>query len=68
MFAGGVQRARASVINEEMKHAAAHALAGLVGDKLSKDYILPLAFDSAVCPAVAQAVAQAARDTGVARI
>ena len=64
----GALDARASVINEEMKHAAAHALAGLVGDKLSKDYILPLAFDSAVCPAVAQAVAQAARDTGVARI
>ena len=50
-----------------MKLAAAHALADLVGDKLSKDYILPLAFDPAVCPAVASAVAQAARDTGVAR-
>ncbi len=43
-------------------------VAELVGDKLSRDYILPLAFDPAVCPAVAQAVAQAARDTGVARI
>ena len=64
----GALDARASRINEAMKHAAAHALAGLVGDKLSKDYILPLAFDPAVCPAVAQAVAQAARDTGVARI
>ena len=63
----GALDARASRINEEMKLAAAHALAGLVGDKLSRDYILPLAFDPAVCPAVAAAVAQAARDTGVAR-
>ena len=64
----GALDARASRINEEMKLAAAHALAGLVGDKLSRDYILPLAFDPAVCPAVAAAVAQAARDTGVARV
>ncbi len=59
---------RASDINDEMKIAAANALAGLVGDKLSKDYILPYAFDQRVAPAVATAVAQAARDTGVARI
>ena len=64
----GALDARASVINEEMKHAAAHALADLVGDKLSKDFILPLPFDPAVCPAVAAAVAKAARDSGVARI
>ena len=59
---------RASDINEEMKVAAAQALADLVGDRLSKDMILPLPFDPAVCPAVASAVAQAARDTGVVRI
>ena len=63
----GALDARAKVINEPMKHAAAHALAELVGDKLSADYILPAAFDPAVCPAVAQAVAQAARDSGVAQ-
>jgi len=59
---------RASVINEEMKMAAAKALAELVGDDLSPDYIVPAAFDPRVAPAVAKAVAQAARDTGVARI
>ncbi len=64
----GTLDARAGRINEAMKHAAAHALAGLVGDKLSKDYILPLAFDPAVCPAVAKAVADAARESGVAGI
>jgi malate dehydrogenase (oxaloacetate-decarboxylating) len=60
---------RASDINDAMKLAAADALASLVPeDKLSAEYILPYAFDEAVCPAVAAAVAQAARDTGVARI
>ena len=59
---------RASDINEEMKLAAAKALADLVGDDLSLDYIVPAAFDERVCPAVAAAVAQAARDSGVARI
>ena len=60
---------RASDINEEMKLAAARALADLVSDEeLTPDYIIPAAFDQRVCPAVAQAVAQAARDTGVARI
>ena len=59
---------RASDINDAMKLAAAQALADLVGDKLSKDYILPYAFDERVCPAVAKAVAEAARATGVARI
>ena len=58
---------RASDINEEMKAAAAQALADLVGDKLSASYILPEALDPRVCPAVAEAVAQAARRTGVAR-
>ena len=59
---------RASDINEEMKVAAAEALAGLVGDELSEDYIIPAAFDPRVGPAVAQAVAEAARKSGVARI
>ena len=60
---------RASDINEEMKHAAVRALAGLVGeDELSPDYIIPAAFDERVCPAVAAAVAQAARESGAARI
>ena len=60
---------RARDINEEMKVAAAHALAGLVSDEeLNADYILPKAFDGRVGPAVAQAVAQAARESGVARI
>ncbi len=59
---------RASDINDAMKLAAAQALADLVGDKLSKDYILPAAFDERVCPAVAKAVAEAARQSGVARI
>ena len=49
--------------------AAAHALADLISDEeLSADYIIPKAFDPRVGPAVAKAVAQAARDTGVARI
>ena len=60
---------RASDINEEMKVAAAHALAGLISDdELSADYIIPQAFDKRVGPAVAKAVAEAAKRTGVARI
>ena len=60
---------RASDINEEMKMAAAEALAGLISDEeLSADYIIPYAFDPKVGPAVAGAVAQAAIDSGVARI
>ena len=60
---------RASDINEEMKMAAAKALAELIpDDKLSADYIIPDALDPRVGPAVAKAVAQAARDSGVARI
>lgn len=59
---------RAKTINEEMKLAAAEALAGLVpDDELSADYIIPKAFDKRVGPAVAAAVAEAARKTGVAR-
>ena len=59
---------RASDINEAMKVAAAEALAGLVGDELSEDYIIPAAFDPRVGPAVAKAVTEAARRSGVARI
>ncbi len=60
---------RASDINEEMKVAAAEALAGLISDEeLTADYIIPAAFDERVGPAVAKAVAEAARKTGVARI
>ncbi len=60
---------RARDINEPMKLAAAQALADLISDEeLNPDYIIPAAFDSRVGPAVAKAVAQAARDSGVARI
>ena len=60
---------RASDINEEMKMAAAMALAGLISEEeLSADYIIPKAFDRRVGPAVAKAVAEAARKSGVARI
>ena len=60
---------RASDINEEMKMAAAQALADLISDdELTADYIIPMAFDKRVGPAVAKAVAEAARKTGVARI
>jgi len=59
----------ASKINEEMKIAAANALAGLISDEeLSEDYIIPAAFDPRVGKAVAAAVAQAARESNVARI
>ena len=60
---------RASDINEEMKVAAANALASLISDEeLNEDYIIPAAFDPRVGPAVAKAVAEAARKSGVARI
>ena len=60
---------RASDINEEMKMAAAQALAGLVSDEeLGPDHIIPPVFDPRAAAAVAAAVARAARDTGVARI
>lgn len=65
----GALDARARDINEEMKLAAAEAIASLVSDKeLSADYILPLAFDPRVREAVASAVYKAARDSGAARI
>ena len=60
---------RASDINEEMKMAAALAIANLISDEeLNADYIIPAAFDERVGPAVAKAVAEAARASGVARI
>ena len=60
---------RASDINDEMKMAAAEALANLISeDELSEDYIIPAAFDPRVGKAVAEAVAEAARKSGVARI
>ncbi|MBE5762967.1 MAG: NADP-dependent malic enzyme [Clostridiales bacterium] len=65
----GTLDVRASDINEEMKIAAANAIAGLVSDEeLNPDYILPKAFDLRVGPTVAKAVAEAARKSGVARI
>ncbi len=64
----GALDVRASDINEEMKLAAAKAIAGLVGDELNREKILPEAFDPRVGGAVAAAVAEAARRSGVARI
>ena len=65
----GALDVRASEINDEMKIAAAKAIASFVtDDKLSADYIIPSALDRNVAAAVAKAVAQAARDTGAARI
>lgn len=60
---------RAKEINEEMKIAASLALANLISDdELNEDYIIPAAFDPRVKETVSRAVAQAARDTGVAKI
>jgi len=65
----GALDVRASDINEEMKMAAAMALANLISDEeLSPDYVIPRALDPRVAPAVAKAVAEAARRTGVARL
>ena len=65
----GALDVRASDINDTMKIAAAKAIASFVtDDKLAPDYIIPSVLDKSVANAVAEAVAQAARDTGVARI
>ena len=65
----GALDCRASEINEAMKVAAAEALANLVpDDKLNEEYILPDALDKRVGQFVAEAVAKAARESGVARI
>ncbi|MFI9600856.1 NADP-dependent malic enzyme [Streptomyces sp. NPDC004069] len=66
IFAGALQ-VRASRITEGMKLAAADALAGVVGDDLAADYVIPSPFDERVAPAVTAAVAAAARAEGVAR-
>ena len=68
LFRGALD-VRARDINEAMKQAASFALADLVApEELNENYILPLAFDKRIGPAVAKAVAQAARDSGVARL
>ncbi|MBO4554922.1 MAG: NADP-dependent malic enzyme [Clostridia bacterium] len=64
----GALDARATDINGEMKLAAMSALAELVGDELSDNYILPKAFDERVVPAVAKAVKEAAIKSGVAKV
>ena len=65
----GALDVRASDINDAMKLAASEALAGLISaEELNEDYIIPAAFDPRVKDAVAAAVAQAARDSGIARI
>ncbi|MPN39383.1 NAD-dependent malic enzyme [bioreactor metagenome] len=64
----GALDVRASDINDEMKIAAAYAIASVVSDaELKPEYIIPNAFDERVGKAVAEAVATAARETGVAR-
>jgi len=64
----GALDVRAREINDAMKMAAAHAIAGIIpADTLSEDYIIPSVFDRQVVPRVAAAVAQAARETGVMR-
>jgi len=68
VFRGAID-VRARQINDEMKIAAAYAIAGLITEnELREDYVVPNAFDPRVAPAVAAAVARAAMDTGVARI
>lgn len=64
----GALECRASEINEEMKVAAAYAIAEIVGDELDVEHILPYSFDERVAPAVSRAVKDAAIRTGVARI
>ncbi len=65
----GALDTRASTINEPMKIAAAYAIAGLIQEKdLRPDYVIPRPFDPRVAPTVARAVAQAAMDSGVARV
>ncbi len=69
VFPWSISMSRAKDINDEMKIAAAEALAGLITDEeLTPDYIIPKAFDKRVGAAVAKAVAETARKTGVARI
>lgn len=68
VFRGAID-VRAKMINQQMKIAAVYALANLISDAdLAEDYVTPDAFDRRIAPAVAAAVAQAAMDSGVARI
>ena len=64
----GALDVRASDINDDMMEAAARAIAALIGDDLAPDYVIPGAFDPRVAEAVAAAVGEAARTSGVARI
>jgi malate dehydrogenase (oxaloacetate-decarboxylating) len=64
----GALDVRASAITESMKHAAADAIAALVGDDAEPGYVIPSQFDARVAPAVAEAVSQAARAADVARL
>ena len=65
----GALAVRARSINEDMKLAASHAIASLIkDDELTDEYVIPDSFDKRVAPAVAAAVAQAAMDSGTARI
>ena len=64
----GALDVRASAITESMKHAAADAIAALVGEDAAPGYVIPSQFDPRVAPAVAEAVSQAARAAGVARL
>ncbi len=65
----GALDVRASDINDEMKMAASYAIASLISDEdLKPDYIIPAAFDERVGPAVAKAVSEAAKKSGIARI
>ena len=57
----------ATDVTEDMKLAAAEAIAAVVGDDLADDYVVPSPFDERVAPAVAEAVAAAARRDGVVR-
>ncbi|MGB7606106.1 MAG: malic enzyme-like NAD(P)-binding protein [Lutisporaceae bacterium] len=65
----GALDVRAKDINEEMKVAAAYAIAGIISDEeVNEDYIIPGAFDNRIVDSVSKAVAKAARETGVARV
>jgi len=64
----GALDVRATDINEEMKIAAVHAIAGFIGEDLTPDYVIPSAIDARIAPAVAKAVADAAIKSGVARV
>jgi malate dehydrogenase (oxaloacetate-decarboxylating) len=67
-FFRGLLDSRARAVNDEMKLAAARAIAGCVSrSELSEEYIIPSVFNKAVAPAVAEAVARAAHQTGTAR-